>query len=57
MVSDHVKGLCGTIRQAKAHDKPCPKCDGAGANTGKPCKTCRGCGFLPKVSYEMAGGE
>ena len=57
MISDGIKGVCSTIRQAKAHENPCPKCDGEGEHTGKKCKTCRGCGYLPKVSYEMAGGK
>ena len=48
---DQIKSACSTIRLAKAHDKPCPKCNGAG------CKTCRNCGYLPKTSYEAAGGQ
>lgn len=45
-----LKSCCGAIRVAKAHDKPCPKCGGKG------CKTCRNCGYLPKMTYEMNGG-
>jgi hypothetical protein len=48
---DQIKSACATIRLAKAHDLPCPKCKGAG------CKTCRNCGYLPKQSYEAAGGK
>jgi hypothetical protein len=54
---DQIKSACATIRQAKAHDKPCPKCDGKGTVTGKPCKFCKGVGYLPERSYEMAGGQ
>jgi hypothetical protein len=57
MARDSINAAVATLRQAKAHDKPCPKCDGKGENTGKPCKSCRGVGFMPKVSYEMAGGK
>jgi len=46
-----LKSCCGAIRVAKAHDKPCPKCDGKG------CKTCRQCGYMPKMTYEMNGGK
>jgi hypothetical protein len=46
-----LKSCCGAIRVAKAHDKPCPKCDGKG------CKTCRKCGYMPKMTYEMNGGK
>lgn len=54
---DQIKSACATIRQAKAHDKPCPKCDGKGSHTGKPCKWCKGVGYMPERSYEMAGGQ
>lgn len=57
MARDAINSAVATLRQAKAHDKPCPKCDGKGTNTGKPCKNCRGVGYMPKVSYEMAGGK
>lgn len=50
---DQIKSAASTIRLAKACDEPCPKCDGKGAK----CKFCRGCGYLPKTSYEMAGGK
>ena len=46
-----LKSCCGAIRVAKAHDKPCPKCDGKG------CKACRKCGYMPKMTYEMNGGK
>ena len=46
-----LKSCCGAIRVAKAHDKPCPKCDGKG------CKSCRKCGYLPKNDYQMIGGK
>lgn len=54
---DQIKSACATIRQAKAHDKPCPKCSGNGSHTGKPCKWCHGVGYMPERSYEMAGGQ
>lgn len=57
IVGDQISSAIGSARQAKVHDKPCPKCDGKGSHTGKPCKTCRGYGMLPKTSYEMAGGQ
>jgi hypothetical protein len=57
IAQDQIKSACATIRQAKAHDQPCPKCDGKGSHTGKPCKWCKGVGFLPERSYEMAGGK
>jgi hypothetical protein len=50
---DQVKSAASSIRLCKAYDKACPKCDGAGAK----CKFCKGCGYLPKNSYEMAGGK
>lgn len=54
---DQIKSACATIRQAKAHDKPCPKCDGKGTITGKPCKRCHAVGYMPERTYEMAGGQ
>lgn len=54
---DQIRSACSTIRLAKAHDKQCPKCDGAGSVTGKPCRACRGCGYLPKSSYEAMGAQ
>lgn len=57
IAKDQIKSACSTIRLAMAHDKPCPKCDGEGEHTGKSCRTCRGCGYLPKSSYEAAGGQ
>jgi hypothetical protein len=57
IAQDQIKSACATIRQAKVHDKPCPKCDGKGSHTGKACKWCKGAGFMPERSYEMAGGQ
>lgn len=51
IAKDQIKSACATVRLAKAHTKPCPKCGGSG------CKTCRNCGYLPKSSYEAAGGQ
>lgn len=51
IAKDQIKSACATIRLAKAHEKACPKCNGKG------CKTCRNCGYLPKSSYEAAGGQ
>jgi ParB-like chromosome segregation protein Spo0J len=48
---DQVKSAASSLRLCKAHGKPCPKCDGAG------CAFCKDCGYLPKNSYEMAGGK
>lgn len=41
---------CGAIRVMKANLLCCPLCDGKG------CTRCRGCGYMPKNSYQMAGG-
>ena len=46
-----LKSCLGAIRVAKACDKNCPKC------SGKGCKHCRQCGYLPKLNYEMLGGK
>ncbi len=51
IAKDQIKSACATIRLAKAYEKACPKC------LGKGCKTCRNCGYLPKSSYEAAGGQ
>ena len=48
---DLLRSVCATIRLAKAHDKPCPKCCGNG------CKTCRNCGYMPKNEYLQMGGS
>lgn len=45
-----LKSAAGSVRQAKC-DKVCPLCDGQG------CKRCKDTGFMPKRTYEMAGGK
>jgi hypothetical protein len=42
---------CGAIRVMKANLLCCPICDGKG------CTRCRDCGYMPKNSYQMAGGQ
>lgn len=49
IVDQQLKSLTGSIRQAKC-DNLCPKCDTTG------CKWCKKTGFMPRRSYEMAGG-
>lgn len=51
IAKQQIDSALATIRIAKAHDKPCPKCDGAG------CKMCRNCGYMPKNEFQMAGGK
>lgn len=50
IVKQQLKSAAGSARQAKC-DNICPKCDGEG------CKWCKQTGFMPKRSYEMAGGK
>jgi hypothetical protein len=50
IVKQQLKSAAGSARQAKC-DNICPKCNGKG------CKWCKGTGFMPKRSYEMAGGK
>lgn len=47
----------GAARAAKYFGKPCPKCEGHGAIGKKKCAACRGVGTMPKIAYEMAGGN
>ena len=42
---------CGAIRVMKANLLCCPICEGKG------CTRCRDCGYMPKNSYQMAGGQ
>lgn len=42
---------CGAIRVVKANLLCCPLCEGKG------CTRCRDCGYMPKNSYQMAGGQ
>jgi hypothetical protein len=42
---------CGAIRVMKANLLCCPICEGKG------CARCRDCGYMPKNSYQMAGGQ
>jgi hypothetical protein len=50
IVKQQLKSAAGSARQAKC-DNICPKCKGEG------CKWCKQTGFMPKRSYEMAGGK
>ena len=48
---DLLKSCLSTIRIAKAHDQPCPKCSGSG------CRFCKMTGYLPQNDYIMLGGQ
>lgn len=50
ITQQQLKSAAGSARQAKC-DKVCPICGGSG------CKRCHETGFMPKRTYEMAGGQ
>jgi hypothetical protein len=50
VVVQQLRAVAGTVRQVKC-DNICPLCE------GECCDRCKGEGFMPKRSYEMAGGK
>lgn len=51
IAKSQLRSCLGAIRVAKAGRDLCPKCHGKG------CASCRKCGYLPKLQYEMLGGK
>lgn len=50
ITAGQLKSAAGSARQAKC-DNICPLCEGEG------CDRCKGTGFMPRRTYEMAGGK